>query len=79
MLLLSSRLPLSAPRPTCRARLQCNSVSVGIDLGTTSSALAFIRPDGRPQILEDDMGKAIIPSVVSYHEDGSVFGIRIRF
>ncbi len=46
--------------------MQCK-VAVGIDLGTTSSAIALIREeDGQPYVLEDEQGKAIIPSVVAY-------------
>lgn len=36
---------------------------VGIDLGTTNSAVAYIR-NGRPEIISDDEGEKIIPSVV---------------
>lgn len=38
---------------------------IGIDLGTTTSEIAYIK-NGRPEIIEDENGKRIIPSVVSY-------------
>ncbi len=43
---------------------------VGVDLGTTNS-LAAVLEDGRPRVLEDDHGRALIPSVVCFLEDGS--------
>lgn len=46
-------------------------VVVGIDLGTTFSLAAFVK-DGQPVVVRDDTGNALIPSVVSFHEDGSV-------
>ncbi len=43
---------------------------VGIDLGTTNSLVAFFGKDG-PQVLRDESGDPIVPSVVSF-VDGSV-------
>lgn len=44
---------------------------VGIDLGTTFSLAAYVR-DGKPEVVRDASGNALVPSVVSFHEDGSV-------
>ena len=44
---------------------------VGIDLGTTFSLAAFVR-DGRPVVVRDEAGTALVPSVISFHDDGSV-------
>ncbi|VTS04594.1 molecular chaperone DnaK [Tuwongella immobilis] len=44
---------------------------VGIDLGTTFSLAATIR-DGKAQVLRDSDGVALVPSVISFHDDGSV-------
>ncbi len=44
---------------------------VGIDLGTTFSLAAFVR-DGRPEVVRDEHGQALVPSVLSFHEDGTV-------
>ena len=44
---------------------------VGIDLGTTFSLAAYVE-DGRPVVVRDASGLALVPSVISFHEDGSV-------
>jgi len=45
---------------------------VGIDLGTTNSLVAYVR-DGAPQVIRDASGDALVPSVVSLSEDGTIF------
>jgi molecular chaperone DnaK len=52
---------MSAPNPTV----------VGIDLGTTFSLAAYMK-DGRPVVVRDEHGVALVPSVISFHEDGTV-------
>jgi molecular chaperone DnaK len=43
--------------------------SIGIDLGTTNTAIAvFI--DGRPRVLEDEKGYKVLPSCVSWKGEG---------
>ena len=44
-------------------------IILGIDLGTTNSEVAIIR-DGRPVVLTDDEGEAILPSVVGLDAQG---------
>ncbi len=44
---------------------------VGIDLGTTYSLAAYVR-DGRPEVVRDEQGIALIPSCISFSDDGSV-------
>ena len=44
---------------------------VGIDLGTTNSLAAKIL-DGKPVVLKDASGNGLVPSVISFHSDGSV-------
>ena len=44
---------------------------VGIDLGTTFSLAAFVQA-GRPVVVRDEKGTALVPSVISFHQDGSV-------
>src|SRR5579862_5576373 len=44
---------------------------VGIDLGTTFSLAAYME-NGRPVVVRDENGVALVPSVISFHEDGSV-------
>jgi len=43
---------------------------VGIDLGTTNSALAIIRPDGIPAIVPSAEGRNVTPSVVHIGRNG---------
>src|SRR6184192_2546460 len=45
---------------------------VGIDLGTTNSLVAYVK-DGVPIVIRDKTGDALVPSVVSVAEDGTVY------
>jgi molecular chaperone HscC len=42
---------------------------VGIDLGTTNSAIA-VWMDGQPQLIRNSLGSFLTPSAVSVDEDG---------
>lgn len=44
-------------------------LAVGIDLGTTNSLVATVR-SGSAAVLEDESGRALLPSVVRYVQDG---------
>src|ERR1700722_8605190 len=44
---------------------------VGIDLGTTFSLAAYVE-NGRPVVVRDAKGVALVPSCISFHEDGTV-------
>jgi molecular chaperone DnaK len=44
---------------------------VGIDLGTTNTVVACAR-GGRVQVVADDQGRTLLPSVVSFHPNGEV-------
>ncbi|MCS7272360.1 MAG: Hsp70 family protein, partial [Gemmataceae bacterium] len=44
---------------------------VGIDLGTTYSLAAYVE-GGQPVVVRDSHGTALIPSCISFFEDGSV-------
>ena len=44
---------------------------LGIDLGTTNSEIAIYQ-DGRPEVLRDDQGRIILPSVVGLTETGEL-------
>jgi len=46
--------------------------AIGIDLGTTYSALAVINPAGKPEIVANAEGERITASAVFFQEDGSV-------
>jgi Fe-S protein assembly chaperone HscA len=45
---------------------------VGIDLGTTNSLVAYVR-DGEPRVIRDSSGDALVPSVVSLGDEGTIF------
>ena len=45
---------------------------VGIDLGTTNSLVAYAK-NGVPEVIRDASGDALVPSVVSIGEDGTIF------
>ena len=55
----------AAPHETKRA--------IGIDLGTTHSLVATVR-SGLPQTLNDEQGRAIVPSVVHYQQNKILVG-----
>ena len=44
---------------------------LGIDLGTTNSEIAIYR-DGHPEVLRDEQGRIILPSVVGLTENGEL-------
>ncbi len=45
-------------------------LAVGIDLGTTNSLVAAVR-SGVSRVIEDDDGRALLPSIVRYRADGA--------
>ncbi len=45
---------------------------IGIDLGTSNTAVAIIDANGEPQVIADAAGDKIQPSVVSFHPNGQV-------
>ena len=44
---------------------------VGIDLGTTNSLVAYVK-DGVPEVIRDEQGDALLPSVVSVGDAGTI-------
>ncbi|MET4084132.1 molecular chaperone HscA [Pedobacter sp. UYP30] len=48
--------------------LQKEEIIVGIDLGTTNSLVAFINPDGNPQVINDAGKGILVPSIVHFDE-----------
>ncbi len=55
-----------------------SSRAIGIDLGTSNSAVAVIDKDGMPRILTTDEGATTLPSLVWYSPDGPVAGEAAR-
>jgi len=46
------------------------ALAIGIDLGTTNSVVA-VSQDNKPEVLRDEEGNGLVPSVVAYAPDGS--------
>jgi molecular chaperone DnaK len=60
----------SAPRKPCKA--------IGIDLGTTFSAIAQIDPYGKPQIIPNAESERITPSVILFDGDNAIVGTHAK-
>lgn len=68
MALLQIAEPGQSPVPHQEKR------AIGIDLGTTNSLVATVR-GGRPDVLPDLAGEAMLPSVINYSDpDGAIVG-----
>lgn len=62
---------LQISEPGLSAAPHEHRLAVGIDLGTTNSLVATVR-SAETQVLADDQGRGILPSVVRYKADGTV-------
>jgi len=49
-------------------------VAVGIDLGTTFSAIAYVNDLGQPEIIPNSEGDPITPSVILFEDDDIIVG-----
>ena len=61
--------------PTPRAKRRESTAMgkvVGIDLGTTNSLVAYVR-DGEPRVMRDSSGDALVPSIVSLADEGTIY------
>jgi molecular chaperone DnaK len=54
--------------------IQRGCESVGIDLGTTYSALAYIDSQRTPRIVPDSSGQSVTPSVIYFDDAGIIVG-----
>lgn len=52
--------------------------AIGIDLGTTYSVVAWVTPDGTPEVIPDEDGQTLIPSVVSFAGPRAVVGRKAK-
>lgn len=52
--------------------VQKEEIIVGIDLGTTNSLVAFVNPDGNPQVINDTGKGVLVPSVIHFGKDGEL-------
>jgi molecular chaperone DnaK len=50
---------------------------IGIDLGTTNSLVAWMGKDG-PEIVPDEQGIGLLPSIVGFAEGKPVVGLAAR-
>jgi molecular chaperone DnaK (HSP70) len=50
------------------------SIAVGIDLGTTNSAIARLDEHGRPVIIPNHLGEAVTPSVICFKNAETIIG-----
>ena len=62
---------LQIAEPGMSAAPHDHRLVVGIDLGTTNSLVASVR-HGLPEVLFDEAGRPLLPSIVRYRADGSV-------
>ena len=67
---MSNLLQISEPGQQ-REKEACAGRAIGIDLGTTNSLVAHV-VDGRPAVMPDMKGRALLPSVVHYAAGGGV-------
>jgi molecular chaperone DnaK len=56
------------------AILMSKARAVGIDLGTTCSAISYVDEMGRSAMFRDPQGQLLIPSMVFFEDDELVFG-----
>lgn len=47
---------------------------VGIDLGTTYSAVAYVTPEGQPEVIPNEQGHKIMPSVIYFGGSTPIVG-----
>src|SRR6266436_4107475 len=47
---------------------------VGIDLGTTYSVVAYVNAQGKPEVIPNEFGRTITPSVVYFGDGNPVVG-----
>src|SRR5687767_3518168 len=68
-----ARWPASTSLPLQPARSPPPVANVvGIDLGTTNSLVAYVK-NGAPEVIRDPSGDALVPSVVSVGDDGTIY------
>ncbi|MDH5189396.1 MAG: Fe-S protein assembly chaperone HscA, partial [Rhodospirillaceae bacterium] len=63
-------LQIHEPGETPEPHAEKSELAVGIDLGTTNSVVAVSR-NGKAEVIKDDNGSALVPSIVAYAPDGS--------
>ena len=51
---------------------------LGIDLGTTNSAVAYVGADKEPHIIENEEGKRTTPSIVAFDHQKTLVGVSAK-
>jgi len=67
---MATLLQIHEPGETPAPHNSDDHLAIGIDLGTTNSVVATSSA-GNPEVLRDDDGQALVPSIVAYAPDGS--------
>ncbi|HEX2580930.1 MAG TPA: Fe-S protein assembly chaperone HscA [Dongiaceae bacterium] len=71
---MTNLLQIHEPGQTPAPHAEVEGLAVGIDLGTTNSLVAVVGNAGTPEILRDENGEALMPSVVAYLDDEVIVG-----
>ena len=50
------------------------TLAIGIDLGTTNSAIAYVDEFGKPVVIPNDLGETITPSVICFKDGDRLIG-----
>ena len=64
-------LQIHEPGETPLPHDDAGGLAVGVDLGTTNSVVA-IAHDQKPEVLRDETGQGLVPSIVAYRKDGQI-------
>ncbi|HEY4163658.1 MAG TPA: Fe-S protein assembly chaperone HscA [Dongiaceae bacterium] len=70
---MTTLLQIHEPGETPAPHEAEGGIAIGIDLGTTNS-VAAIAKEGKPEVLRDEHGDALVPSVVAYGNGEPVVG-----
>jgi molecular chaperone DnaK len=74
-------VPQAAPvvtLPESRSTGTAGAIALGIDLGTTYSAVAYVDRHGRPCTIHNSAGELVTPSVVLFDDAGTIVGREAR-
>ncbi|MDN6194701.1 MAG: Hsp70 family protein, partial [Alkalibacterium sp.] len=75
---LTEKMETTAQNEEDQAKNERLYKKIGIDLGTTNSAVAYIDENGIPQIIENREGDRTTPSVLLYEDGGFIVGIHAK-
>ncbi len=61
--------------PEEQAAMTAGNLIVGIDLGTTFSAIAYVNEHGKPEVIENREGGRMTPSVILFDGENPIVGV----